>query len=350
MIKSRLLPLALACALLTGAVFVPSVAKAAVTIVVNGATVSFDQPPIERGGRVFVPLRGVFERLGASVVYDNGQINATGNGRNISLKIGSNLATINGETYSSDVAPFLVGARTLVPLRFIAEALGATVDYNSGTQVVTIAMNGTAPAPSASASAAPAVTLLNLNPADQGVVQSSKPAVSASFSQPVDPNSIKVMLDDRDVTSATAISPTDLLFTPPYALSTQVHTVRVTGVSKASASFDASWSFTSGTSTIDNYIRDVQPLDGSTVGGTFTVAGTALPNSHVHIVAASIAFYGGVFRMPAGSYSADLTADAQGRFSQTVTIAVAGGGAVSVRITVSRPASNSATVTLHLKS
>ena len=68
---------------------------AAVTIVVNGATVSFDQPPIERSGRVFVPLRGVFERLGATVVYDNGLINATGNERNLSLKIGSTMPTIN---------------------------------------------------------------------------------------------------------------------------------------------------------------------------------------------------------------------------------------------------------------
>src|SRR6202051_2778371 len=112
-----------------------------VRVVVNGQTVYFDQPPIERSGRVFVPLRGVFERLGASVVYDNGLINATGNGRNISLKIGSNLATINGETYSSDVAPFLVGARTLVPLRFIAEALGASVNYDSGSQTVSISSN-----------------------------------------------------------------------------------------------------------------------------------------------------------------------------------------------------------------
>src|ERR1700738_2722936 len=67
-----------------------------VTIVVNGQQVGFDQPPIERSGRVFVPLRGVFERLGATVVYDNGVINATGSGRTISLKIGSNVAIVDG--------------------------------------------------------------------------------------------------------------------------------------------------------------------------------------------------------------------------------------------------------------
>ncbi|MFN2527669.1 MAG: copper amine oxidase N-terminal domain-containing protein [Candidatus Baltobacteraceae bacterium] len=132
---------------------VPQAAYAAsVTIVVNGNTVNFDQPPIERAGRVFVPLRGVFERLGASVVYANGQINATGNGKNISLHIGSTQASINGQPVAIDVAPFLVGARTLVPLRFVAQALGATVNYDNGNRTVSI-NNG------AGGGAAPPVTV-----------------------------------------------------------------------------------------------------------------------------------------------------------------------------------------------
>lgn len=117
-----------------------------VRIVVNGQSMTFDQPPIVRSGRVFVPLRGVFERLGASVVYDNGLINATGKGRNIQLHIGSTTATINGQPTSLDVAPFLVGARTLVPLRFISESLGANVNYDGNSRTVTVAM-AAAPAP-----------------------------------------------------------------------------------------------------------------------------------------------------------------------------------------------------------
>lgn len=346
MFKSSLLRVALASVLLISASYLPAPASAAVTIVVNGATVTFDQPPIERSGRVFVPLRGVFERMGATVVYDNGLINATGNGRNISLKIGSTAATINGQNYTSDVAPFLVGARTLVPLRFISEALGASVNYDSGSQTVSISTTGG----SSGSGSSQTVTLTNQSPPDQGVVQSSEPAVSATFSQSVDPNSVKVTIDSRDVTSATAISPTDLLFTPPYALSTASHTVRVTGTSTSGASFDSSWSFTSGTSTNDNYLHNLQPATGSTVGGSFTVSGTALPNSRVHIVAASVAIVNGVFRMPAGSYNADVIADANGFFSQVVTINVVAGGNVTVRITASKPTSNSATTTLHLKS
>jgi hypothetical protein len=346
MFKFQFIGAALVCGLLVIATFSPAPAAAAVTIVVNGSTVSFDQPPIERSGRVFVPLRGVFERLGASVVYDNGLINATGNGRNISLKIGSTLATINGETYSSDVAPFLVGSRTLVPLRFISEALGAAVNYDSGNQTVSISMNGAG----SGGTPPPAFALTKLDPPDQGAVQSNKPAVSATFSQPVDPNSVKVTVDDRDVTSSTAISPSDMLFTPPYALSNSSHTVRVTGSTKTGSSFDKSWSFTSGSSTTDDYLNNVLPANGTMVGGTFTVSGTALPNSRIHIAAASVQLVNGVFRIPAGNYSADLSADANGFFSQVVTITVASGGNVTVRITAYRPSANSATVTLHLKS
>lgn len=152
--------------LATAILFVASVpqastAQSAVTIVVNGQTVTFDQPPIERAGRVFVPLRGVFERLGASVVYANGLINATGNGRNVSLHIGSNQATVNGQPVTVDVAPFLVGPRTMVPLRFVAQALGASVDYNNGSPTVAINGNG-AGAPPVSVTAAPSGNFLQI--------------------------------------------------------------------------------------------------------------------------------------------------------------------------------------------
>jgi len=111
-----------------------------VTVLVNGSPISFAQPPITRDGRVFVPLRGIFERLGASVVYANGNINATGNGRNVHLTIGSTQASVNGQPVTIDVAPFIVGATTLVPLRFIAQSLGAGVNWNAANN--TVAING----------------------------------------------------------------------------------------------------------------------------------------------------------------------------------------------------------------
>jgi Copper amine oxidase N-terminal domain/WXXGXW repeat (2 copies) len=122
------------------AIFAPvkGFAQQAITVYVNGQAMSFDQPPILQAGRVFVPLRGIFEQLGASVVYANGQINATGAGRTVSLTIGSTQATVNGQAVTIDVAPFVVGSRTLVPLRFIAQSLGASVDWNEATSSVSI--------------------------------------------------------------------------------------------------------------------------------------------------------------------------------------------------------------------
>jgi phospholipase C len=121
---------------------VPKSASAqAASVYINGRLIQFDQPPIERGGRIFVPLRGVFENLGASVVYNdsNGAINATGaNGTIVHLVVGSHDTTVNGKAVTLYYAPFVVAGRTLVPLRFIAESLGATVNYDDAKQVVNI--------------------------------------------------------------------------------------------------------------------------------------------------------------------------------------------------------------------
>jgi hypothetical protein len=117
-------------------------ANAEVQVTVNGSVVDIAPPPIVDAGRVFVPLRGVFEQLGASVVYSNGTINATGNGRNISLAIGSTQATVNGQPQTIDVAPFIVGASTYVPLRFISEALGDSVSWDDAQSIAAIDTGG----------------------------------------------------------------------------------------------------------------------------------------------------------------------------------------------------------------
>jgi len=233
-----LLGLSAAAAMAAALVTAAPVAAQSVTIVVNGATMSFDQPPIERAGRVFVPLRGVFERLGASVVYANGQINATGNGRTISLQIGSTNATVNGQPVTIDVAPFLVGPRTLVPLRFIAQSLGATVNYNDSNRTVMISSSGGAPPPGG--------ILFHLAaryPAVASVVPTARPNISAQFSQPVNATSLRVFFDGRDVTPTAYVSGSGFRFTPQYAVPVGTHTVRVVGTTTAGTAFDRSWSF-----------------------------------------------------------------------------------------------------------
>jgi hypothetical protein len=117
-------------------------ADADVGVTVNGSAVDISPPPIVQAGRVFVPLRGVFEQLGASVVYANGAINATGNGRAIALQIGSTQATVNGQPQIIDVAPFIVGESTYVPLRFISESLGDSVSWDDADSIAAIDTGG----------------------------------------------------------------------------------------------------------------------------------------------------------------------------------------------------------------
>src|SRR5579884_1385376 len=93
----------------------PAIANGPVSVSVNGSTINLSPPPTERAGRVFVPLRGVFENLGATVVYDNGTINAQGRGHSVQLHIGSQQAVVDGQQLTVDVAPFIVGASTYVP-------------------------------------------------------------------------------------------------------------------------------------------------------------------------------------------------------------------------------------------
>lgn len=115
-----------------------------VSVFVDGQRVGFDQPPIIRDGRTLVPLRGVFEQMGATVVWNAGSrtVSANSGSTQVSLPIGSRYAIVDGQQLTLDVPAMIVGGRTLVPLRFIAESLGADVDWNAASRTVVIASSG----------------------------------------------------------------------------------------------------------------------------------------------------------------------------------------------------------------
>jgi len=219
--------------------------SADVTVIVNGSRMNFDQPPVEQAGRVFVPLRGVFEQLGASVVYQNGTINATGDGRNVSLQIGSNQATVDGQSQTLDSPPFVEGSRTLVPLRFVAQALGASVDWNNDTSTVTInggrgGNNGNYRGNPPMRPMNPASYVTNRQP--QGNTGPMTP-ITADFSQPMRRASLRITVDGNDVTSAVYFNRNGFQYTPRRPLDPGRHTVRVSGVTQNGASVDTSWEF-----------------------------------------------------------------------------------------------------------
>lgn len=314
----------------------------ALSVTVNGQSVSFQPAPIERAGRVFVPLRGVFERLGASVVYANGTINAQGNGHAISLRIGSTQATIDGQSKFVDVAPFVVGASTYVPLRFVSQALGAGVNFDSSNQIVALTTSGGSqggngtPAPNPAA----ANLLKTLEPARGATVGASRPTVQATFRQAVDPNSLRLTLDGLDITNASTRSETGFIYAPPSPLQSTSHTVTVVGKTRSGQDFSNMWRFTSGgQSGAAAGLNLTTPVEGATVSGSFLVSGTAAPNAKVHIVAGATASLGGVFSFGTGTYTTDTVAGSDGRFSQQVTLSGTPGGTIGLTVTSTDPVS-----------
>ena len=111
-----------------------------IRVLLDGKPLSFDTAPINDGGRILVPMRHIFEALGATVDWDPTSKTATAirNDRTVRLQIGAREAFINDQAYKLDVPGKIVGGRTLVPLRFVGEAFGADVQWNGGTQSVTI--------------------------------------------------------------------------------------------------------------------------------------------------------------------------------------------------------------------
>ncbi|MDA8333718.1 MAG: copper amine oxidase N-terminal domain-containing protein [Peptococcaceae bacterium] len=97
-----------------------------------------DQPVVLHG-RTFVPMRELFEALGATVEWDGEYqvVTATKGSTTIKLQIGNTNAYINGNQQQLDDAPFIQNGRTYVPLRFAAEALGENVSYDPSTTKVT---------------------------------------------------------------------------------------------------------------------------------------------------------------------------------------------------------------------
>lgn len=111
-----------------------------ITININGDKLPTDVDPIMIKGRVMLPLRAIFEQLGASVSWEPKQrkITAYKDGVEMILYLDSKVATINGTKVSLDVAPLGYKARTMVPVRFVSEALGQSVSWQTSTRTVTI--------------------------------------------------------------------------------------------------------------------------------------------------------------------------------------------------------------------
>ena len=111
-----------------------------IPVFVNGEQVGFKTNPIMKNDRVLVPVRAIFEKLGAEVVWDGltQTVTASKDGREVSLQINNNNMYFDGELYVCDVAPVIINDNTLVPVRAVSEAFFATVNWDADTKQVEI--------------------------------------------------------------------------------------------------------------------------------------------------------------------------------------------------------------------
>ncbi len=113
-------------------------------VFIDGKKQNFNQSAYIKNGTTLVPMRGIFESLGASVQWESStkKVTAKKGNTTISLTVGNKKAYVkeNGVTRSVDLShpSEIRNGSTMVPLRFISESLGATVQWDGSTNTVKI--------------------------------------------------------------------------------------------------------------------------------------------------------------------------------------------------------------------
>lgn len=107
-----------------------------IQVSLNGKEIVFDVKPQYRNERTYVPFRKLLEALGATVTWNQGTQTATAvkDGLTLVIPLGSQEISMEGHALTMDVPVILIEDRILVPLRYVAQALGARVDWAAGVQ------------------------------------------------------------------------------------------------------------------------------------------------------------------------------------------------------------------------
>ncbi len=136
--------------LLSFAVSVSAEAEPApqITVIVDGSAMSFgDNIPMSESFRTLVPMRAIFEKLGAEVEWDNDTLTAMAltDEKTVTVQIDSMTMIVNDDAVALDVPARLIGDFTYVPLRAVSEAFDADVQWDEDSQTVTIATSKVIP-------------------------------------------------------------------------------------------------------------------------------------------------------------------------------------------------------------
>lgn len=120
--------------------FMCAYAENAIKLFINGNEVACDVSPCIINDRTMVPARVVFENFGAAVNWNaaESEVKILSGTTDITFKINSKNAYVNGESVTLDSAPVISNDRTLIPIRFVSEKLGYNVNWNGEKRYVMI--------------------------------------------------------------------------------------------------------------------------------------------------------------------------------------------------------------------
>jgi len=118
-------------------------AQTAITVKVNGSNIVSDTPAVITNGSTMLPLRAVSNALGvkdADIQWNESSksIEIRSEGKYIFLAVGAMGAIVDDGMVTLNAAPYIQNGRTMVPVRFVSEAMGANVDWDNSTKTVSI--------------------------------------------------------------------------------------------------------------------------------------------------------------------------------------------------------------------
>lgn len=111
-----------------------------ISVYVENEKIDFDVNPVIENGRTLIPLRGVFEKLGANVDWNKNisEVVIKDKNNEIQMLLGKNKVMVNGEIKDIDVPTKMINSRTFAPIRFITENLGHTIKWDESTNSIYI--------------------------------------------------------------------------------------------------------------------------------------------------------------------------------------------------------------------
>ncbi|MBQ7097300.1 MAG: copper amine oxidase N-terminal domain-containing protein [Clostridia bacterium] len=126
--------------MMLGMVSFSAFADGVIKVVLDGAQLTFDVQPQLINDRTMVPMRKIFESMGAEVYWDGATstVSASDGNTSVVMQINNNVIKVNDSNYTLDVPPVIVDGRTLVPVRAVAESFDADVQWIGETKTVEI--------------------------------------------------------------------------------------------------------------------------------------------------------------------------------------------------------------------